>query len=124
MPSNYTITPSGTGIMVRWAVELRVQGTIWHLGGLPPAIVDTITSARAPSTRCAYTLKSSLLVDWCFLTEKTPGNAGPSHRGPSISLVLTATQIAPFDPLLMVEIKILTSIKMVRGLQAFSVSKT
>ncbi len=35
------------------------------LGGLPPAVVNTITSARAPSTRHAYRLKWNLFVDWC-----------------------------------------------------------
>ncbi len=35
------------------------------LGGLPPAVVNTITSARALSTRHAYRLKWNLLVDWC-----------------------------------------------------------
>ncbi len=33
------------------------------LGGLPPAVVNTITSARAPSTRHAYRLKWNLFVD-------------------------------------------------------------
>ncbi len=34
------------------------------LGGLPPAVVNTITSARASSTRHAYRLKWNLFVDW------------------------------------------------------------
>ncbi len=55
------------------------RGTLWHprpppmvsgqdtevLGGLPPAVVNTITSARALSTRHAYRLKWNLFVDWC-----------------------------------------------------------
>ncbi len=35
------------------------------LSGLPPAVVNTITSARALSTRQAYRLKWNLFVDWC-----------------------------------------------------------
>ncbi len=35
------------------------------LGGLPPAVVNTITSARALFTRHAYRLKWNLFVDWC-----------------------------------------------------------
>ncbi len=35
------------------------------LGDLPQEVVDTITSARAPSTRHAYALKWNLFVEWC-----------------------------------------------------------
>ncbi|KAL0152613.1 hypothetical protein M9458_052336 [Cirrhinus mrigala] len=35
------------------------------LSGLPQAVIDTITQARAPSTRQAYALKWGLFVDWC-----------------------------------------------------------
>ncbi len=35
------------------------------LSGLPPAAVETITQARAPSTRQTYALKWSLFADWC-----------------------------------------------------------
>ncbi|KAL0174644.1 hypothetical protein M9458_030612, partial [Cirrhinus mrigala] len=35
------------------------------LAGLPQAVVDTITQARAPSMRQAYALKGGLFVDWC-----------------------------------------------------------
>ncbi len=35
------------------------------LGDLPQEVVDTITSARAPSTRHAYALKWNLFVKWC-----------------------------------------------------------
>jgi len=34
------------------------------LSGLPPVVVDTITQARAPSTRQAYALKWSLFTEW------------------------------------------------------------
>ncbi len=35
------------------------------LSGLPPAVVETITQARAPSTRQSYALKWSLFANWC-----------------------------------------------------------
>ncbi len=35
------------------------------LSGLPPAVVETITQARAPSTRQTYALKWSLFTNWC-----------------------------------------------------------
>ncbi len=42
------------------------------LGGLPPAVVNTITSARAPSTRHAYRLKWNLFVNWCSSRQEDP----------------------------------------------------
>ncbi len=42
------------------------------LGGLPPAVVNTITSARALSTRQAYRLKWNLFVDWCSPRREDP----------------------------------------------------
>ncbi len=42
------------------------------LGGLPPSVVNTITSARAPSTRHAYRLKWNLFVDWCSPRREDP----------------------------------------------------
>ncbi|KAI2646618.1 hypothetical protein H4Q32_025549 [Labeo rohita] len=35
------------------------------LTGLPQGVINTITQARAPSTRQAYALKWSLFIDWC-----------------------------------------------------------
>ncbi len=35
------------------------------LGDLPQEVVNTITLARVPSTRHAYTLKWNLFVEWC-----------------------------------------------------------
>ncbi len=73
-----------------WQIPLRRDllsqrgGTLWHppravpgrdaevLGGLPPAVVNTITSARAPSTRHAYRLKWNLFVDWCSSRREDP----------------------------------------------------
>ncbi len=42
------------------------------LGGLPPSVVNTITSARAPSTRHAYRLKWNLFVGWCSSCREDP----------------------------------------------------
>ncbi len=42
------------------------------LGDLPQEVVDTITSARAPSTRHAYALKWNLIVEWCSFHRKDP----------------------------------------------------
>ncbi len=35
------------------------------LSGLPPAVLETIIQARAPSTRQTYALKCSLFANWC-----------------------------------------------------------
>ncbi len=42
------------------------------LSGLPPAVVNTITSARAMSTRQAYRLKWNLFVVWCSPRREDP----------------------------------------------------
>ncbi len=42
------------------------------LSGLPPAVVDTITQARAPSTRQTYALKWSLFANWCSSRRENP----------------------------------------------------
>ncbi len=42
------------------------------LSGLPPAVVNTITSARALSTRKAYRLKWNLFVNWCSPRREDP----------------------------------------------------
>ncbi len=42
------------------------------LGGLPPAVVNTITSSRALSTRHAYRLKWNLFIDWCSPCREDP----------------------------------------------------
>ncbi len=42
------------------------------LGGLPPAVVNTITSARAPSTRHSYRRKWNLFDDWCSPRREDP----------------------------------------------------
>ncbi len=162
------------------------------LGDLPQGVVDTITSARAPSMRHDYALKWNLFVEWCsshredpwkcpirvvlsFLQQGLERGLSPSTlkvyvaaiaanhdpvngkslgkndlvirflrgarrlnppRPPSIlswdlSLVLTALQQGPFEPLQTVELKFLSmktllllalaSIKRVGDLHAFSV---
>ncbi len=52
------------------------------LSGLPPAVVNTITSARAMSTRQAYRLKWNLFVDWCSPRRE-------DHRRCPIAVVLS-----------------------------------
>ncbi len=42
------------------------------LSGLPPAVVETITQARAPSTRQSYALKWSLFTNWCSSRREDP----------------------------------------------------
>ncbi len=42
------------------------------LGDLPQEVVDTITSARALSTRHAYALKWNLFVEWCSSHREDP----------------------------------------------------
>ncbi len=42
------------------------------LSGLPPAVVETITQARAPLTRQTYALKRSLFANWCSSRREDP----------------------------------------------------
>ncbi len=42
------------------------------LSGLPPAVVETIIQARAPSTRQTYALKWSLFATWCSSCREDP----------------------------------------------------
>ncbi len=42
------------------------------LSGLPPAVVETIIQARAPSTRQTYALKWSLFMNWCSSRREDP----------------------------------------------------
>ncbi len=42
------------------------------LSGLPQALVETITQARAPSIRQAYALKWSLFANWCSSRREDP----------------------------------------------------
>ncbi len=45
------------------------------LSGLPQVVVETITQARAPSTRQAYALKWSLFTNWCSSRREDPEDA-------------------------------------------------
>ncbi len=47
-------------------------GTRNELSGLPPAVVETIIQARAPSTRQTYALKWSLFAIWCSSRREDP----------------------------------------------------
>ncbi len=112
------------------------------LSGLPPAVVETIIQARAPSTRQTYALKWSLFATWCSSRREDPRRCTIGvvlsflqERLPSwdLSIVLAGLQRGPFEPLDSVELKFLslktalltalTSIKRVGDLQAFSVSE-
>ncbi len=42
------------------------------LSGLPPAVVETIIQARAPSTRQTFALKLSLFANWCSSRREDP----------------------------------------------------
>ncbi|KAL0195045.1 hypothetical protein M9458_008617, partial [Cirrhinus mrigala] len=42
------------------------------LSGLPQAVIDTITQAKASSTRQAYALRWGLFVDWCSSHQEDP----------------------------------------------------
>ncbi len=42
------------------------------LSGLPPAVVETIIQARAPSTRQTSGLKWSLFANWCSSSREDP----------------------------------------------------
>ncbi len=80
------------------------------LGDLPQEVVDTITSARAPSTRHAYALKWNLFVEWCSSHREDPRRCpirvvlsflqqGLERRlSPSTLKVYVATIAANHDP--------------------------
>ncbi len=55
------------------------------LSGLPPAVVETIIQARAPSTRQTYVLKWSLFATWCSSCREDP-------RRCTIGVVLSSLQ--------------------------------
>ncbi|XDV36868.1 hypothetical protein PO909_006583, partial [Leuciscus waleckii] len=185
--TGHPLAPSSRSLEPRRVAPGRDEA---GLSTLPPAVVATITSARASSTRHAYALKWNLFVNWCsskhqeptkcpisfvlsFLQEGLERRLSPSTlkvyvaaiaahhdavdgkslgkhdliirflRGarrlnpprpplvPSwdLSVVLTALQSAPFEPLQSVKLKFLSiktallvalaSIKRVGDLQAF-----
>ncbi len=48
-----------------WNLHVWLLDGTWHLNSLPPTVGETITQARAPSTRQTYALKWSLFANWC-----------------------------------------------------------
>ncbi len=56
------------------------------LGTDPQAVVETITQARAPSTRQAYALKWSLFANWC-------SSRGENPRRCTMRVVLSSCKI-------------------------------
>lgn len=66
------------------------------LSDLPPAVVDTVTSARAPSTRHAYDLKWSLQTKSGVLPNgKTPRNAWLAMCFPSFKRAWSGVCLPP-----------------------------
>ncbi len=61
------------------------QLLVADLSGLPPAVVETITQARAPSTRQTYALKRSLFANWCSSRRE-------DHQRCTIGVVLSFLQ--------------------------------
>lgn len=55
-----------------------------ELGGLSPAVVNTITQARTPSKRQLYDLKWRIFVNWCCSHGKDPQRCG---IGPALSFL-------------------------------------
>ncbi len=70
---------TATGLALRATKVRLVESPRMVLGrdaevltGLPPAVVNTITSARALSTRQAYRLKWNLFINWCSPRREDP----------------------------------------------------
>ncbi len=58
-----------------WSIPLRKDLLLRDaadLSSLPPTVVETITQARAPSTRQTYALKWSLFANWCSSRQEDP----------------------------------------------------
>ncbi len=59
---------------------LRAVGSLhlaaqWEPTGLPERVLNTISEARAPSTRCLYALKWSVFSTWCLNRGENPSNS-------------------------------------------------
>ncbi len=69
------------------------------LSGLPPAVVETIIQARAPSTRYTYALKWSLFATWCSSRREDPWRCkkGWCRLSPSTLKVYVAAIVAHHD---------------------------
>ncbi len=64
-PYGTRVQTSGTSVCGSWTG----CGRLAHLS---PAVVNTITQVRAPSTRQAYALKWSLFANWCSSRREDP----------------------------------------------------
>ncbi len=64
--------PPFLGARHHMAPASRPVEHVADLSGLPQAVVETITQARAPSTRQAYALKWSLFANWCSSRREDP----------------------------------------------------
>ncbi|KAI2648012.1 50S ribosomal protein L2, chloroplastic [Labeo rohita] len=96
------------------------------LTGLPQAVVNSITQARAPSTRQAYVLKWGLFADWCsshwedpqrrsvrvmlsFLQDKLERRLSPSTLKVYVTAIAAyhdAPSKGPLEPLASVELNV------------------
>ncbi len=56
----------------RWAVVRTHKGDQLRDAGLPPDVVETILSARAPSTRRSYAFKWHIFENWCMAHHVDP----------------------------------------------------
>ncbi len=54
------------------AVGSAPMGSRWESAYLPKSILNTISQARAPSTRCLYALKWSVFSAWCATRGEDP----------------------------------------------------
>lgn len=52
--------------------RVQIAGDVEVLGDLPKGVVNTITSARAPSMRHVYILKWNPFVEWCSSYREDP----------------------------------------------------
>ncbi len=63
------------------------------LSGLPPAVVETIIQARAPSTRQTYALKWSLFATWCSSRREDPRRCMMQELRMATDFALRATKV-------------------------------
>ncbi len=69
------VSPSEPMWQTMWSMEppcVAPGRDTADLSGLPPAVVETIIQARAPSTRQTYALKWSLFANWCSSRREDP----------------------------------------------------
>ncbi len=68
------------------------------LSGLPPAVVETIIQARAPSTRQTYALKWSLFATWCSSRREDPRRCTMDYSS-AFNTIVPATLVAKLQTL-------------------------